>query len=181
MKVVKTSIPDVVLIEPDVFTDARGCFFESFNSARFQEAIGRHVVFVQDNQSSSMKHVLRGMHYQVHKPQGKLVRVVSGEILDVVLDIRRSSPTFLSYVATRLSGDNHHQLWAPEGFAHGFLVLSERAEVIYKTTRFWSPTDERCIAWNDPLFSSVWPVEVDPILSPKDMSGKFLCDSDLFD
>jgi len=150
MKATPLAISDVVLFEPKVFGDERGFFFESFNEAQFSAAIGKEVKFVQDNHSRSLKNVLRGLHYQVEQAQGKLVRVVSGEVFDVAVDIRKSSPTFGQWVGEILSAENKRQLWVPEGFAHGFIVLSEAAEFLYKTTDYYAPAHERCIAWDDP-------------------------------
>lgn len=171
MRATRLVIPDVVLIEPNVFGDERGFFYESFNQARFEEAIGRSANFVQDNHSKSAKNVLRGLHYQAQNPQGKLVRVIAGEVFDVAVDIRKNSTTFGHWVGEKLSAENRRQLWVPEGFAHGFLVLSESAEFLYKTTDYWFPEHERCIAWNDPHIAVKWPLINEPILSKKDMSG----------
>jgi dTDP-4-dehydrorhamnose 3,5-epimerase len=171
MKVVTTAISDVLLLEPTIYEDPRGLFFESFNHDRFDSAVGRSVDFVQDNHSRSVKHVLRGLHYQIRRPQGKLVRVVSGEVFDVAVDLRRSSPTFGKFVSGVLSAANKKQLWIPEGFAHGFLVLSDAAEFLYKTTDYYAPDDERCLIWNDPDIGIDWPKDVDPILSAKDRLG----------
>jgi dTDP-4-dehydrorhamnose 3,5-epimerase len=171
MKVVTTAISDVLLLEPTIYEDPRGFFFESFNHDRFDSAVGRSVDFVQDNHSRSVKHVLRGLHYQIRRPQGKLVRVVSGEVFDVAVDLRRSSPTFGKFVSGVLSAANKKQLWIPEGFAHGFLVLSDAAEFLYKTTDYYAPDDERCLIWNDPDIGIDWPKDVDPILSAKDRLG----------
>jgi len=171
MNATPLAIPDVVLLEPRVFGDERGYFFESYNQRRFEEAIGRPLHFVQDNQSRSVKGVLRGLHYQIRQPQGKLVRVTLGEIFDVAVDIRRNSPTYGKWVAERLSADNKRQLWIPEGFAHGFVVVSEHAEVQYKTTDYWAPEHERCIAWNDADLDIAWPLEEAPVLSGKDAAG----------
>ncbi len=172
MKATPLSIPDVFLIEPEVFGDERGFFYESFNQAKFESAIGRKVNFVQDNHSKSGKGVLRGLHYQEPKSQGKLVRVTPGEVFDVVVDIRPKSPTFGKWVAEILSEENKKQLWVPEGFAHGFLVLSETAEFLYKTTDYYAPEFEKCIIWNDADLSIKWPIDVSPTLSPKDQNGK---------
>ncbi len=150
MKATPLAIPDVILLEPKVFGDDRGFFFESFNQAKFEAAIGRHVTFVQDNHSRSVKNVLRGLHYQIQQPQGKLVRVVQGEVFDVAVDIRKSSPTFGQWVGEILSAENKRHMWVPEGFAHGFLVISDTAECLYKTTDYYAPEHERCIVWNDP-------------------------------
>lgn len=180
MKATRLAIPQVVLIEPKVFGDERGFFFESFNHAQFEEAIGRTAKFVQDNHSRSVKGVLRGLHYQLQNPQGKLVRVVHGEVLDIAVDIRKSSPTFGQWVGAILSAENKHQLWVPEGFAHGFVVLSESAEFLYKTTDYYFPASERCIIWNDPTLAIDWQIETQPSLSPKDMQGKFLMDAEVY-
>jgi len=173
MKVTPTAIPDVLIIEPKVFGDERGFFFESFNQKAFNEATGLDVTFVQDNHSRSAKGVLRGLHYQVPPhAQGKLVRVVRGAVFDVAVDIRKDSPTFGQWVGTELSADNHRQFWVPAGFAHGFLVLSESADFLYKTTDYYAPHYERCIAWNDPDVGIGWPdAGVTPSLSPKDQAG----------
>lgn len=180
MKATPLVIPDVVLLEPRVFGDDRGFFFESFNQAKFEAAIGRSVNFVQDNHSRSVKNVLRGLHYQVRQPQGKLVRVVAGEVFDVAVDLRKSSPTFGQWVGEILSADNKKQLWIPEGFAHGFVVLSESAEFLYKTTDYYAPEHERCILWSDPSIGISWPVNGEPMLSAKDRAGSLLRDADLF-
>ncbi len=156
------------MIEPKVFGDERGFFFESFNHRQFEDAIGRSVEFVQDNHSKSIKHVLRGLHFQTQQPQGKLVRVVQGEVFDVAVDLRRDSPTFGQWAGAHLSAENKHQLWVPEGFAHGFVVLSDTAEFLYKTTDYYAPQFEAAIAWNDPDIGIVWPFEGEPILSAKD-------------
>lgn len=172
MKVTRTAIADVLLIEPKVFGDARGFFFESFNQKAFDEAIGRHVDFVQDNHSRSAKGVLRGLHYQLQQPQGKLVRVVRGAVFDVAVDIRKSSPTFGQWVGSELSEENHKQMWVPPGLAHGFLVLSESADFLYKTTDYYAPAHERCIAWNDETLSIAWPdIGMAPLLSAKDAAA----------
>ncbi len=171
MKATPLAIPDVFLIEPQVFGDDRGFFFESFNHAKFEQAIGRKVQFVQDNHSKSSKNVLRGLHYQTQHPQGKLVRVTQGEVFDVAVDIRPESPTYGKWVAETLSADNKKQLWIPEGFAHGFLVLSETAEFLYKTTDYYFPEHERCIIWNDTRLAIQWPLIDKPSLSSKDSKG----------
>ena len=181
MNVIKTAIPEVLIIEPKVFGDERGFFFESFNARRFAELTGVKTEFVQDNHSRSVKGVLRGLHYQIQQPQGKLVRVVSGEVWDVAVDIRRSSPTFGKWVGVTLSADNKRQLWIPEGFAHGFVVVSESAEFLYKTTDYWAPEHERCIVWNDPTLALPWPVEGEPSLSAKDKNGALLGEAAVFD
>jgi dTDP-4-dehydrorhamnose 3,5-epimerase len=175
MKATPMAIPDVMVIEPKVFGDARGFFFESFNQRTFNEATGLDVSFVQDNHSRSAKGVLRGLHYQVKQPQGKLVRVVRGAVFDVAVDIRKNSPTFGKWAGAELSEDNHKQLWVPAGFAHGFLVLSESADFLYKTTDYYAPEHERCIAWDDPDIGVAWPdVGMTPVLSMKDQQGKSL-------
>lgn len=181
MNVVTTNIPDVLIFEPRVFGDDRGFFFESFNERAFNEATGRQVTFVQDNHSRSQRGVLRGLHYQIQNPQGKLVRVATGEVLDIAVDIRRGSPTFGHCVTVLLSEENKRQLWIPEGFAHGFVVLSETADFLYKTTDYYNPAAERCIAWNDPTLAIDWQLNgLEPRLSTKDQQGKALADADLF-
>lgn len=180
MKITHLEIPEVVLIEPKVFGDDRGFFFESFNHRLFEEAIGRTVSFVQDNHSRSVQGVLRGLHYQIQNPQGKLVRVVSGEVFDVAVDLRRSSPTFGRWVGAVLSAENKHQLWVPEGFAHGFVVLSETAEFLYKTTDYYSPQHERCIRWDDVQLNIEWPFEFQPQLSEKDSRGTSFESAEVF-
>lgn len=181
MKAIRTSIPDVLVLEPKVFGDARGFFFESFNQKLFEDAVGRQVSFVQDNHSRSVKGVLRGLHYQVQQPQAKLVRVVSGAVFDVAVDIRRSSSTFGQWVGVELTESNHKQLWVPQGFAHGFLVLSESADFLYKTTDYYAPSHERCIRWDDRSIGIEWPeTGAAPTLSPKDAAGVFLDEADLF-
>ncbi len=170
--VTPTAIPDVLIIEPKVFGDDRGWFFESFNEKEFSTAVGHSVTFVQDNHSSSKKGVLRGLHYQMEKTQGKLVRVCHGAVFDVAVDLRQSSSTFGQSVSVELSAENKKQLWIPPGFAHGFLVLSETAEFLYKTTDYWHAASEKCIVWNDPDLNIQWPdVGMDPILNPKDAAG----------
>ena len=182
MNVIRTAIPEVVLIEPKVFGDARGFFFESFNQKAFNDATGTNHQFVQDNHSRSAQGVLRGLHYQIQQPQGKLVRVVRGAVLDVAVDIRKSSPTFGQWVAEELSEDNHRQLWVPPGFAHGFVVLSEMAEFLYKTTDYYAPAFERCIAWDDPTLAIDWKLSGrQPLLSAKDAQGQPLATAELFD
>ena len=180
MKATRLTIPDVVLIEPKVFGDARGFFFESFNQKAFNEATGTSHQFVQDNHSRSAKGVLRGLHYQVEQPQGKLVRVARGRVWDVAVDIRQDSPTFGQWVGTELSEDNQHQLWVPPGFAHGFVVLSDSADFLYKTTDYYAPQHERCIAWNDPRLAIAWPYAGEPQLSAKDAQGLPLAQAELF-
>ena len=180
MQITPTSIPDVLVIEPKVFGDERGFFFESFNQLAFEKAIGRKVEFVQDNHSKSSKGVLRGLHYQIKQAQGKLVRVVQGAVLDVAVDIRKSSPTFGKFVAVELTAENKKQLWVPEGFAHGFLVLSEAAEFLYKTTNYYAPEFERAIIWNDPDIAINWPAGLSPSLSQKDTLAARLANAELF-
>ncbi|WP_057380451.1 dTDP-4-dehydrorhamnose 3,5-epimerase [Pseudomonas aeruginosa] len=180
MKATPLAIPDVILLEPKVFGDDRGFFFESFNHRRFEEAIGKPVTFVQDNHSRSVKNVLRGLHYQIQQPQGKLVRVVQGEVFDVAVDLRKSSKTFGQWVGETLSADNKRQLWIPEGFAHGFVVLSETAEFLYKTTDYYAPAHERCILWNDATLAIQWPAGIQPILSAKDAQGKLFIEAEVF-
>ncbi|KAB0239619.1 dTDP-4-dehydrorhamnose 3,5-epimerase [Microcystis aeruginosa EAWAG127a] len=172
MKVIPTEIPDVLIIEPQVYGDDRGFFLESFNQKDFREKTGVNTTFVQDNHSMSLKNVLRGLHYQIPNPQGKLVRVVSGSVFDVAVDARQSSPTFGQWVGCILSAENKRIFWVPEGFAHGFLVLSERAEFLYKTTNYYYPKYEKTILWNDADLGIDWPLEIPPILSPKDQAGQ---------
>jgi dTDP-4-dehydrorhamnose 3,5-epimerase len=179
MKVTSTRLPEVLLIEPKVFGDARGFFFESWNEREFERA-GIRARFVQDNHSRSEKGVLRGLHYQVDRPQGKLIRVTAGEIFDVAVDIRRSSPTFGKWEGTRLSAQSKNMLWVPIGFAHGFCVLSDFAEVLYKATDFYAPEHERCILWNDPELKIEWPLPGAPLLSPKDAAGVRMRDAEVF-
>lgn len=180
MQIQATSIPDVVIIEPKVFGDERGFFYESFNARKFEELTGVAAHFVQDNHSKSAKNVLRGLHYQLQQTQGKLVRVVAGEVFDVAVDIRKSSPTFGHWVGVLLSGENKRQLWVPPGFAHGFVVTSESAEFLYKTTDYWAPEFERSILWNDPAIGIDWPAGLAPLLSGKDQQGKLLADAEVF-
>lgn len=180
MKATRLAIPDVVLIEPKVFGDARGFFFESFNQKAFNEATGTNHAFVQDNHSRSSQGVLRGLHYQIQQPQGKLVRVARGRVWDVAVDIRKSSPTFGQWVGAELSEDNQHQLWVPPGFAHGFVVLSESADFLYKTTDYYAPEHERCIAWNDPQLAIDWRYAGEPRLSAKDAQGLMLAQAEVF-
>jgi dTDP-4-dehydrorhamnose 3,5-epimerase len=180
MKATPCVIPDVMLLEPKVFGDDRGFFFESFNQAAFEAAIGIRVTFVQDNHSRSAKHVLRGLHYQIQKPQGKLIRVVRGEVFDVAVDISKGSSTFGQWVGETLSAENKRQLWVPEGFAHGFVVLSDTAECLYKTTDYYAPEHERCIAWNDSTIGIQWPLDGRPVLSTKDRQGKSLAEAEYF-
>lgn len=181
MKATPTAVPDVIVIEPKVFGDARGFFYESFNGRAFDEAVGRHVEFVQDNHSRSSQGVLRGLHYQIQQPQGKLVRVVRGSVFDVAVDIRKSSKTFGQWVGVELREDNHKQLWVPPGFAHGFFVLSETADFLYKTTDYYAPAHERCIAWDDAEIGIQWPqIAVAPKLSGKDAAGVALMAAEVF-
>lgn len=180
MKVVQTAIPDVLVIEPTVFGDARGFFFESFNQQAFNAATGLSVDFVQDNHSRSARGVLRGLHYQLEQPQGKLVRVVRGSVFDVAVDIRKSSSTFGRWVGFELKEDSHKQLWIPPGFAHGFIVMSEFADFLYKTTDYYSPQSERCIAWNDESIGIEWPTSIFPTLSAKDSAGLRLTEAEAF-
>lgn len=179
MNVVRTAIPDVLVIDPKVYGDERGFFFESYNR-RVLEPHGIRGEFVQDNHSRSAKNVLRGLHYQIRQPQGKLVRVTAGEVFDVVVDVRRSSPTFGRHVATRLSAENKRMVWIPAGFAHGFLVTGEYAEFLYKTTDYWAPEHERCIAWDDPDLDIAWPLQGRPILSIRDQSGVMFRNAEVF-
>ncbi len=180
MRMTRLSIPDVLRIEPRVFADERGLVYESFHQARFEEAVGRRVGFVQDNHATSARNVLRGLHYQVRQTQGKLVRVVTGSVFDVAVDLRRSSPTFGRWVGEFLSADNKAQLWVPEGFAHGFVVLSDVADVVYKLTDYFAPEHERCIVWNDPQLAIVWPITGAPLVSPKDALGLPFQSADYF-
>ena len=180
MNIIPTEIADVLIIEPKVFGDPRGFFFESFNQRAFNQATGLNPQFVQDNHSRSAQGVLRGLHYQIEQPQGKLVRVVLGSVFDVVVDLRRSSSTFGKWVGVELSETNYRQLWVPPGFAHGFLVTSERADFLYKTTDYYAPAHERCIAWNDPAIAIDWPVVGTPALSAKDAQGRLISDAETF-
>ncbi|RMX04172.1 dTDP-4-dehydrorhamnose 3,5-epimerase [Corticibacter populi] len=181
MQIIQTAIPDVLILEPKVFGDARGFFFESFNQKLFDAAVGRHVDFVQDNHSRSRRGVLRGLHYQIRQPQGKLVRVARGSVFDVAVDLRRASPTFGQWVGVELSEDNQRQLWLPEGFAHGFLVTSDSADFLYKTTDYYTPEHERCIRWDDPALGIQWPaLEADPLVSAKDALGVALAEADVY-
>jgi dTDP-4-dehydrorhamnose 3,5-epimerase len=178
--VILTEIPDVLILEPKVFGDERGFFLESYNKRNFREATGAGVEFVQDNHSSSRRGVLRGLHYQVRQAQGKIVRVIAGEIFDVAVDLRRSSPSFGKAATVRLNALSRRMAWVPPGFAHGFLVLSEQAEVIYKTTDYYAPEHERAVLWNDPALGIRWPLEGQPILSPKDAAAPPLSRAELF-
>ncbi|WP_281663883.1 dTDP-4-dehydrorhamnose 3,5-epimerase [Paraburkholderia fungorum] len=181
IQVTATALPEVKIIEPKVFGDARGFFFESFNGREFAEHVETDVEFVQDNHSRSAKGVLRGLHYQIEHPQGKLVRVVEGEVFDVAVDIRKSSPNFGKWVGVTLSVDNHRQLWVPPGFAHGFVVLSESAQFLYKTTDYWFPEHERSLLWNDPQVGIKWPFEGEPLLAAKDAAAKTLNEIEVFE
>lgn len=180
IQVTATSLPEVKVIEPKVFGDARGYFLESFNAHEFSEAVEPGVEFVQDNHSRSGRGVLRGLHYQIQHAQGKLVRVVEGEVFDVAVDVRRSSPNFGKWEGAVLSAQNHKQLWIPPGFAHGFVVLSESAQFLYKTTDYWFPEFERTLLWNDPDLAIEWPIEFQPVLAAKDANGKRLSDAETF-
>jgi dTDP-4-dehydrorhamnose 3,5-epimerase len=180
MQAVSTDLPGVMILEPKVFDDPRGFFFESFNARRFAETTGLQCVFVQDNHSRSQRGVLRGLHYQVQQTQGKLMRVITGRVYDVAVDLRRSSPTFGRWVGVHLSAENNRQLWVPEGFAHGFVVLSEFAEVLYKTTDYYTPEHERCIRWDDPTLAIDWPLDGAPQLSAKDQAGLSFADAPVF-
>lgn len=180
MKITPTNIPDVLIIEPTVYGDDRGFFYESFNQKLWQEVTGLNTVFVQDNHSRSAKNVLRGLHYQIRHPQGKLVRATVGEVFDVAVDIRQKSLTFGQWVGVTLSAENKRQLWVPEGFAHGFVVLSEVAEFLYKTTDYWSPEFERSIIWNDPDLAIEWPLEGEPVLAKKDAAGLPFAEAEKF-
>ena len=178
--VTATALPEVKIIEPKVFGDARGYFYESFNGREFEELVEHGVVFVQDNHSRSAKGVLRGLHYQIQHAQGKLVRVVEGEVFDVAVDVRRSSPNFGKWVGVHLSAQNHRQLWVPPGFAHGFVVLSESAQFLYKTTDYWFPEHERSIMWNDADIGIEWPIDFEPLLAAKDAAGKRLAEAEVY-
>lgn len=181
MNVLETGIPGLLVLEPKVFGDARGFFMESFNARTFAELTGVKTDFVQDNHSRSGRGVLRGLHYQVQQPQGKLVRVAQGRVFDVAVDLRRSSPTFGKWYGVELSGENHRQFWVPAGFAHGFYVLSESADFLYKTTDYYAPQHERSLAWNDPTVSVQWPLQGEPLLSAKDLAGKPLGECEVFE
>ncbi|MCO6428564.1 dTDP-4-dehydrorhamnose 3,5-epimerase [Nitrosomonas communis] len=181
MKATPLAIPDVYLIEPRVFSDERGFFFESYNQRQFATLINNQATFVQSNHSRSMKHVLRGLHYQIKQPQGKLVRVIVGEVFDVAVDLRKTSPTFGQWIGEILSAENKKQLWIPEGFAHGFVVLSAFAEFLYQTTDYWAPEYERCILWNDPVLNIDWLIDEEPVLSAKDLQGKSFHEAEVYD
>jgi dTDP-4-dehydrorhamnose 3,5-epimerase len=178
--IIPTNLPEVLILEPKVFGDDRGFFFESFNQKNFAEATGLDVNFVQDNHSRSVKNVLRGLHYQIQNPQGKLVRVTKGEVFDVAVDLRRASPNFGKWAGVTLSADNYRQLWVPPGFAHGFVVTSDEAEFLYKTTDYWYPEFERSLLWNDPTVNVQWPIHGSPQLAGKDALGKLLIDAEVF-
>ena len=180
MNVIETAIPGVVIIEPKIFGDDRGFFYESYNQQRFEELTGTAPAFVQDNHSRSARGVLRGLHYQIQQTQGKLVRVTSGEVFDVCVDLRRSSPTFGKSVSVILSAENHRQIWVPPGFAHGFLVTSDSAEFLYKTTDYYAPQYERSLLWNDPVLGIEWPLQQEPLLSVKDKAGIPLASAEVF-
>lgn len=181
MRTVATSIPDILIVEPTVFEDDRGQFYESFNERRFAEITGIEAPrFVQDNSSKSFRNVLRGLHYQIKQPQGKLVRVLCGEVFDVTVDLRKNSPTFGQWVGVTLSGENKRQLWIPEGFAHGYFVISESAEFFYKVTDYWAPEHERCIRWNDPFIGIKWPLNGMPLLSHKDLYAQSFAEAEFF-
>ncbi len=180
MKVVPTAIPEVLILEPSVFGDDRGFFFESFNARTFEQATGLKRPFVQDNHSKSARNVLRGLHYQIRQPQGKLVRVVQGKVFDVAVDLRKSSKTFGQWVGVHLSGENKKQLWVPEGFAHGFVVLSETAEFLYKTTDYYAPEFERSLLWCDPALGIRWPIDGEPKLAGKDAAAVGLSEAEIF-
>jgi dTDP-4-dehydrorhamnose 3,5-epimerase len=180
MKVTRTDIPDVLQLEPPTFRDERGFFLESWNDRSFSSLVGRDVRFVQDNHSRSHGQVLRGLHYQIRQPQGKLIRVVKGQVFDVAVDLRQSSPTFGRWVGAELSEDNNRQIWIPPGFAHGFLAMSETADIAYKMTDYYAPEYERCLIWNDPAVGIAWPVAGEPILSAKDKAGRQFSEVDVF-
>ena len=181
MNLIKTPIADLLIFEPKVFGDSRGFFMESFNQKTFQNLTGLDVTFVQDNHSRSSQNVLRGLHYQIQQPQGKLVRVTSGRVFDVAVDLRRTSPTFGQWHGVELSGENHRQFWVPASFAHGFLVLSETADFLYKTTDYYAPEFERCVRFDDSEIGIIWPFEGEPVLSPKDQQGLSLHDAQAFE
>ncbi|CAG9180210.1 dTDP-4-dehydrorhamnose 3,5-epimerase [Cupriavidus pinatubonensis] len=180
MNVIQTAIPEVLILEPKVFGDDRGFFFESFNAKQLEEATGLKRTFVQDNHSRSAKNVLRGLHYQIQHPQGKLVRVVAGEVFDVAVDLRKSSPSFGKWVGVTLSAENKRQLWVPEGFAHGFVVTSDYAEFVYKTTDYWYPQFDRSLLWSDPTIGIEWPIEGEPVLAAKDAQAITLNEADCY-
>lgn len=181
MKIIKTDISDVLIIEPKVFSDARGFFLESFNQKKWKDITGLNTIFVQDNHSGSQKNVLRGLHYQIKQPQGKLVRVLRGAIFDVAVDLRKASPAFGRWTGAELSAENRRQIWVPEGFAHGFLALSDEVEVLYKTTDYWAPQHEQTIIWNDADLAIAWPLTKQPIISDKDARGSLFCNARYFE
>jgi dTDP-4-dehydrorhamnose 3,5-epimerase len=181
MKILPTAVPGVLIIEPKVFADERGFFFESFNERAFAEATGIAAKFVQDNHSRSVKNTVRGLHYQIRQPQGKLVRVVAGEIFDVVVDLRRSSPTFGKWLGHYLSAENKNMIWIPPGLAHGFAVLSDYADFLYKTTDYWAPQHERTLLWNDVEIAIAWPLAGEPVLAARDRAGKRLSEAEVYD
>ena len=181
MRVTPTAIAGVLVIEPRVYADERGFFFESYNERAFAQATGIAAKFVQDNHSRSVKNTVRGLHYQIQQPQGKLVRVVAGELFDVVVDLRRSSPSFGQWAGHHLSAENKNMLWIPAGLAHGFAVLSDTADFLYKTTDYWAPKHERTLLWNDPDLAIAWPLAGEPILAAKDRAGKRLSEAEVFD
>jgi len=181
MKTIATAIPDLLIVEPTVFGDSRGFFYESFNQRKFEQLIGRKANFVQDNHSRSIQNVLRGLHYQIEQAQAKLIRVIQGTVIDVAVDLRRSSATFGQHVMVELSAENKRMFWIPEGFAHGFIVVSDVAELLYKTTDYWAPEHERCLAWDDPALNIEWPLNGAPSLSEKDKQGKLLANLPVFD
>jgi len=180
MKATETTLPGVFVLEPTVFGDDRGFFFESYNQRRFRELTGFDGEFVQDNHARSSKNVLRGLHYQIQQAQGKLVRVIEGEVYDVAVDVRRSSPNFGKWIGVRLSAENRKMIWVPAGFAHGFVVTSATCEFLYKTTDYWAPAHERCILWNDPKLAIDWPLTGEPIMSAKDQKGTLLADAEVY-
>ena len=180
MNVIQTNLPEVLVIEPRVFGDDRGFFYESFNAKKFAELTGVETSFIQDNHSLSAKNVLRGLHYQIRQPQGKLVRIVAGEVFDVAVDVRRSSPRFGQWTGVVLSAENKRQMWIPAGFAHGFLVVSDSAEFLYKTTDYWAPEHERCLQWDDPAVAIQWPFMGEPVMSAKDQQGQLLANAEVF-
>ena len=181
MKTIATAIPDLLIVEPTVFGDSRGFFYESFNQRKFEQLIGRQANFVQDNHSRSIQNVLRGLHYQIEQAQAKLIRVIQGTVIDVAVDLRRSSATFGQHVMVELSAENKRMFWIPEGFAHGFIVVSDVAELLYKTSDYWAPEHERCLAWDDPALNIEWPLNGAPSLSEKDKQGKLLANLSVFD
>ena len=180
MNLIQTNLPEILVIEPRIFGDDRGFFYESFNAKKFTELTGVETSFVQDNHSLSAKNVLRGLHYQIRQPQGKLVRVVAGAVFDVAVDIRRSSPTFGQWSGVVLSAENKRQMWIPAGFAHGFMVVSDSAEFLYKTTDYWAPEHERCLQWDDPAVAIQWPLMGAPVMSAKDQQGQLLANAEVF-